>query len=822
MTDWDRLVKKTSTLTTREVVKESDGSISSLTVSGLRFTLSGLVKELPKGGALYIAAFADTFVIDQPVFPPVKGLLIVARSLDVSGLRGKGWPMRLPAIDYPTEAQFLIGGTLGGVFRVTTEQAKNGVPSVDIPAGTDPLGRADCALHKSGKLECTVRSTKEAIADLTGRSWALGSLKSSVTAAGYLMDTGKAQDATLARSMLTWVIACVEQAGAEMPSKATAVELAELARQATALLVGLNVPPGTHYVPVLEADFYKRQAAELVKVLESYQHDVRELTTAKDLREALRKVSATLGKNAKTETGPLKVRLNEITAGLQHLEADIRALRHQIHAQFIRVDSAFSVMRAAISQGKIQDFVDAYFNTMFDVVKLGVSAMEAYKDPKKIPDAAEKLYRTSRQAYDLISSMKDTGPGSDGLLEAAQQLLRSQERLIASYESAAALWHSGGKDGLRAPKQLKDGDRQYAADPSLAWDVYLVKAQAVLSKMSQRIGSGKNSGPAQDAATDYLAEIQILGRYGKALAVTVNAFATQLAEGGVVRSQIKAAEEVAERWRKLSDSARTDQERISVLLGILQSRMSNVKRSLHVAWTYYRDAWFYLYFEKPPALDLDASIPDIRRALADVTGWVERLVGQQGSKRIQLPGKDTKVKFTLRVVQAGSRAKPRPGELVAVLGRNTDNRWVLNWSVPIDNTIFKGVLPGEGNVATWIKRAEFFVEGAKPNDRGNIITKIATSGCYQNGYGPKHAYSFVTKPLAGAFAYDASGKVYTPWKIEGHVYMTPNLCTQWSMTFEPDGGDPSQATQVKANLLIDFREKPTPGQKASPEQETTA
>ena len=130
----------------------------------------------------------------------------------------------------------------------------------------------------------------------------------------------------------------------------------------------------------------------------------------------------------------------------------------------------------------------------------------------------------------------------------------------------------------------------------------------------------------------------------------------------------------------------------------------------------------------------------------------------------------------------------------------------LTWSLPVGDGQLKGVLPNRGNVAIWIKEARFFLDGVTPNERGNVLMEVSTSGTYQNGFGPADAFTFVNQGLIGDYAYRVEDEtVYNPWSINTEVYATPTPFTQWTLAFDPDGGDPSSATRLRMDLRVAYR-----------------
>jgi hypothetical protein len=128
--------------------------------------------------------------------------------------------------------------------------------------------------------------------------------------------------------------------------------------------------------------------------------------------------------------------------------------------------------------------------------------------------------------------------------------------------------------------------------------------------------------------------------------------------------------------------------------------------------------------------------------------------------------------------------------------------------VPIGTRQLQGVLPNGGNVAIWIREVVFVVTGVQPNDRGNVIASVAVSGTYQNGFAPNAIYRFVSKGLTGDYGYAvATNTPYIPWRIDPQVYTTPTPFTQWTMVFDPDGGDPSDAQVLELRLKIAYASK---------------
>jgi hypothetical protein len=89
-----------------------------------------------------------------------------------------------------------------------------------------------------------------------------------------------------------------------------------------------------------------------------------------------------------------------------------------------------------------------------------------------------------------------------------------------------------------------------------------------------------------------------------------------------------------------------------------------------------------------------------------------------------------------------------------------------------------------------------------------VLLNVATSGSYQNGFGATQAHSFVTTGFESYFGYDAAQETpYIRWRVDTKVYMTPTPFTQWTITFDPDGGDPSGITELRMDMTVAFLAK---------------
>jgi hypothetical protein len=272
----------------------------------------------------------------------------------------------------------------------------------------------------------------------------------------------------------------------------------------------------------------------------------------------------------------------------------------------------------------------------------------------------------------------------------------------------------------------------------------------------------------------------------------------------IVMAQLKAAKDVEKRWADAQAASITEQERLAALKALVLGRMQAIKRSLYVAWTYYAASYFYLNFTNPPrVLHLDMNAAELGDAMVGVADWVARATGNASDGvHVQLPNNAASVDLLYDIVKDNDT--PVTGD-AALLYKAADGSWQLNFTLPYPSKQLAGVLSGNGEAAVWITEAAFYLQGATPNSKGNLLATIETSGTYQNAAGTSSAHTFVTKGFSGNYAYTvASENVYSPWKIDAAVYMTPTPYTQWTMKMDDGNGDPSTATQLKVSLTVSY------------------
>lgn len=726
MIDWKLLSDKCSGYSTLTVTKDPDtGNILDTVYAGLRVNLSEVMAGFPIGGASGLALFVDTLVIDAPTLD-ARGVTILARCIDVSALQGSALPIVTPTGDSRI-LEFIVGSVTGGTFALTPV-SKTPPPAYAIPYGQTPLQAVYYTLNSEGKIETRVTPAVADLTDLISRPWALNAFQAGFTAASLLADADDLSRQT-ASQMLQWIIACVRSVdAADLPGA-----FADLYSQAAALMVTLNVSPGYYYVPVLSSAFYKNQSEVLVAALQSYEDNLNTLAISTNISQAVKDVSATLVDVSNTELDPLNIELKQVQDNIDGLAAAIGTLGDQYFFQQIEAHSRFALLINSIQQQRIQDWLTACFKLATSIVSLGVSVGKlAAAEPSAdgLADSVKGFAEASKGFYDAASALASE-PGLDtSMLEQAKLLTQMQESLMTSFQTGAVLWAQALKSVKTIPV-LPNSLSAVTIDPGLAWDNYVVRAKLSIATLKRDNGEG-----VQQPADEYLASLEILAQYGKAVNVKMITYASQLARGVVLKAQIAAATTIVERWEQLEAKAASDQEKLAALKGVLLLRSNSIKRSLLVSWTYYRNSYFYLYFQKPPyAVNMDMNAAQLKGIFASVVGWVGQLLGDNPqSQKITLPSSNVQISLKFPIVKSGQALTH--GDSALLSPGTAGNGPTLTWTIPVGTDQLAGVLPNDGDVAIWITSANFFLDGVTPNQKGNVLCNISTSGSYQNGFGP--------------------------------------------------------------------------------------
>jgi hypothetical protein len=314
-----------------------------------------------------------------------------------------------------------------------------------------------------------------------------------------------------------------------------------------------------------------------------------------------------------------------------------------------------------------------------------------------------------------------------------------------------------------------------------------------------------------ESVNRYLASVKILAQYGLALDSKFVACSTQMAAVPMIRAEIQAAENAEARWKELSAKAQSDEERLAILKAAVQARIDTIKRAIFAAWRDFRNSYFYLYFKEPSsAIDLDMGSAEMRLVFAKVMEDIARIYEDPDGEKVALPSEGKTIEYSFPVVRSG---QPYPADGAAALFTSVagGGKSMLTWSFDPRANPFRYELLNAGELAIWVTQAEFFLDGMKPNQNGNAMMEVSTSGTYQNGYGANRSYSFVSRGLVGNYSYKVEGKTVTvkdPWKIPTEVYSTPTPFTQWQILFHPDGGDVSGVNTLRIKLTVSYRRAP--------------
>lgn len=801
--NWVSLNSKTDQYTALTSLTDPVSGLVSITFCGLHTSMSAVLAGLPAKGANSIAIFADSLDLDVASVKST-GLILMVREINVSGLKGNPLLLDMSASGDGV-AQLMIGSVTGGTFTITSTGGQS--PVLTPPIGSAPLNAA-LFVQKNSKdaLALTPSGGVSSVQNLVSRSWSLNNLMACYAAAAWLMDDGSPDELATARAMFAWIVACsgiLASNGAQMPS-----DYAQLYNQAAALLVTLNVAPGAVFVPVLSGNFYSHQIDKLLTVLRDYEANMATLDTQADVATAIATVSAGLRATASYEAAPLQIQLNNISENIQTLNSDIHNLEANFMLQTQRANTAFGVLEDAMSLAKIKETLSAEFELSMSVISVGFDAIKINEgDSDGLKSAIEDSSKAITSLIGVINAAQADGAG-DNLAQGAVELLTSLNILMGSVLNGSLLWNQvqAGQSGSVLPSHLA----AITVDPVTSWTNYMAAAEARLSILKRQIGN--DSDAAQDAADLYLASLKVLVGYGKAISGKFVAYVGQLVQATVVQAQIKAASDVEARWTAIQSKATSDAEKLAALKALIEGRSSAIKRSIYVSWTYYAASYFFLTFTTPSrALHMNMNAADLEAALVGVADWVAAAIsGTPDGQHVMLPSVNANIELEFDILQPGATAVA--GRDTALLSKADDGGWLLTWVVPTGTSQLDGVLPNNGQCAIWISKASYFLDGVTANNKGNVISVVATSGAYENGFGTQSSHTFATKGLSGNFCYSASTPanptVYSPWVIDTAVYMTPTPYTQWTMSLPPNGGDPSTATQLRMELTVAYLTPP--------------
>jgi hypothetical protein len=802
MIDWTSLNQQAAGYSSLTAATDPVTGRVSIISAGLQVTLSAVLAAAAGSTISEIIIYADTLTVDTELVA-ASGLTVIARSVDVSAVKPGGLRLATPASGSAV-AELLVGSTIGGPLTIAASAPARGQTPYRVPVGTKPAKALLYTVSADGSADAEELGDAASLQDLIDRPWALNSYKASYTAAAGLMDSAASGDRAVAQAMFNWIVAGVgalSLGGATIPS-----DFLELYNQAGALLVTLNVAPGGFFVPILSGDMYQSQIQGLISALAGYENGLNTLAVETDIAAAVASVSSTLQSTSLDEVAPLQAQLSNVQDNIAALYASIITLRSDFVLQADQANTDYLNLAAAVARMEIAEFLQDTLSTAMSVTSLGVDVARGSEgDVSSVDDGMRSLNEGVTSGLKALDDLQMTPPGGEGLVDEAKLLMNMQLALMTAFQAATILWaqsqQDGGGDPLPSSLEVVD------IDPSLVWDNYMIQAEAVLTSVKEDIGSGSQD--AQDAANAYLASLQILAGYGKAIDGKFVAYSDQAAQGTVLQTQIAAAQAVAARWQQQEAAANSDEEKLAILTGILQSRADALKRAIFVAWTYYRASYYYVNLVEPPvAITLAMTSAQMQDAFASVSNWVAQLLGTAtDGQHVILPNNDVQISFTFPLRVAGNtRQTVAPGADVALLTPAANGKPAqISWTIPIGDAQLQGVLPNDGDVAIWITSIQFSLDGVAANQKGNVLFSVATSGTYQNGFGPQAAQSFFSKGLKGDYGYTAaSGVAYIPWQIPTAVYMTPTPYTQWTLNFYPDGGDPTNATNLNLTMQIAY------------------
>jgi len=824
---WDVLNSKTSSFRTLlETPANEAGEIEDVVFSGLHAKLSEILKNRTQGQLNTLTIYADTLVMDRPSFDAVSAV-VVARRIDVSALPEGIISSPVPASGRASKSEFLIQESAGGTVKLAHSKVNDSAPKIPLPVGDPKLQVVILKTKGDGTLLLQTFRDKEYFEDVLNKIWALNSLKASFTAATWLMDSNSPEDRNVASQMLRWVTACVESWHGY--GGAISTEYAELYSSAAAMLVTLSVAEGAYYVPVLASGYYRDQVTLALVALEKYETHLRDLDIQAGIEATIKRVGSALKGAANDSIVPLQKELEQIDGNIESLLNDIQILTRQFYRQQTDANTKLELLTSEIYNDAILKRAIAILKASFAIIAavgtVGGSLATLSTNPNHtfglwskptedyfvvkdddgkvssglpaLIDALEALGDAGSNAYDIYGAAT-TEPGipNKKLLDSAMALMKMQERALASFISGALLVGGPTDDMVKHLPEVKDASQ---ADPSLAWDNFLIEADVCLKPIEST-----DSSKVTAALAAFHGSLKVLAGYGKANNAKLVSAAAQMSQGTLVRTRLRAAENTKQRWENLEAISTSSEEKQAALRGLIQVNIDSLKQSMITAWKQYRNSFFYLNFQEPPGIiNMDLDTAGFSKAFVNVNAWIGRLREDTGDgKKVQLPNNGVDVSLVHQIVKADEPRKPK----TALFTPATDGkRATISWILQLGDTPFQHHLPNQGRVAIWITEARFIPVGVTPNSAGNVIAMVSTSGSYENGFGPKRTYRFETKGIAGRFAYEVSDeRVYNRWKIDSEVYTTPTPFTEWTMDFEE--GDPATATELRMDLTIAYME----------------
>lgn len=794
------------------LTKNYNGEIvTDILFSGLNVKLSDLAGQFPAaipGSTLTI--YADTVLVDVPDFNSL-GVVIVARQIDITSLDGASWPITVPPATTPAVLECLImscisGGVAAPLSFITSEtSAASPAPLFTAPANQPVLAIGEFIVNTDGTTSGRTLSDGNDFLDLIDRPYALNAFYASFARATDLVNLGDPQNLNTAFSILNWMCNAIALCGTVPATHA------ELYTQASSLLVSLNIPAGYHYLGILSPTFYNTQISNLIGIVAAYDDQFNQLEQQSTVLGILDKISAAMIATAGAESGPTQLEIKQIRSSLDSLYAQINNLNNQVAGQIVIAKGNFDSLNIAIAQDKIakflKDSIQTATDTMGAIIAIGGSVA---KDGEGAGDALSKTAAVVTEGIGIINDITDSYDTGE-LIGTAKTLIIQNQQLVNNTYISQQLWCQANGDSAGP---INFSAEPLTMDPNFAWDNFIVQAVKVLSDLDTAFGEGFPS--AKEAGNDYLASLQELSNYGKALNAQTIAYSNQLCKGLVLLAKEQAIISIEAIWSDLEQASVSEQEKITSLEGLLQKRIDATMRSLFIAWINYKSAYLYNNLQSPPAvISMNSSLPDLKTAFASIQNWVAGMpVGGQGTT--WLPNQNATITLNIPVVdpsasqQGGGSAGSDPTGLLAYVRLSpTDPYFEANITLSIPDILnqFSSQI-GTGGVAIWVTSGQFIMTGALANKAGYIPMTVSTSGQYISGYQDDLQY-FLSNAISSHFSYKPGSKgsipvINVPWAINTQVYMMPTPFTIWTFNINK-GCDISGLTSINITFTVNLQ-----------------
>lgn len=784
------------------VTKNTQGVVTDILFTGFDIKLSDLVNQFPNHGGSSLVIYADTITVDVPNFN-AQGVILVARVIDISSLDGESWPIEILKDDTSVAFECLLmdsvsNGSAASLSFVTTSHQNT--PFFTAPTNATTLSVGEFMLCSDGTTKIS-QTNANYVLDLIGKPYTLPSLFASFSYAVDQLNIGNDKGMANAKSALRWICNSIGGCGA-IPDTHK-----ELYSQASALLLMLNVPANYHYLGVLSADFYKKEIDNFIASIEDYNTNLLEIGKPS---KTLEDIYTALANTASTEKAPTHTELAQVSGAIRQLQSEISSLTQEFSTQLKLADTTYDVMIGSIQSAQITKFVKDGIKTGVDIVgSVFKIAGAVEKGGKGAGEAASSVVETITQGYETISGITETFNHGD-LITDAKNLLGNTQSMLDTVFTSYQIWNNSST----STSEINFKPASVTANPNLAWDNFMARAKNVLSNLAVSLNdSGLSS--VQDKANDYLASLNILANYGKAINTQIFAYSNQLCRGVVLQSKLSALNNIQAIWQKLNDQAKHEEEKLAAMRSLVQSRIDACKRSIYIAWENYRSAYLYNKLSEPSeTISLDTPVADMQAAFASITSWVAGLPGNGGSGTTTLPNENSKISLKIPVVNTVTgtadikNAEPA-GLLAHLTPANGTKEATISLVIPKKLGQFADQinLGSDEDVVMWVTKGKFFIEGIKHNKSGYVPLTIATSGIYVNGFG-NDLLHFASNPISSRYTYKpdvsmTSSTVIVPWSIDSHMYMLPTPFTEWTISISKDC-DISGITELYMEFHVNF------------------